>query len=977
MRTFKQIQSILGASPNVKKIYLIGCTGAGKTSLVQQIIGSKKHDFPVTSQRRTTITPTEYLVGKNRAFKTTIILKKEQDVKVEIEDLIQGAILKAKQDNSVIEDVVFELKQSSDARFKLDQMVSNDTFCKIAEQIIDTVLPSLKSKNISDETLLTEPSVKDTIQLIVKDILVEIETYFNKVCGNGHKLFSEQPIVIEGITNKDDFLNQTKKFLSHEFGSISILAEYVRVEGDLLAEWLEPSLDFLLIDGEGIGFSLGEKRDTLSARHYDYFNYCNSIVLVHDVNDPFAAGGHGAIEGLFLNGYQNKFRLVFSKTDKLEQVDQTAYFRRNLNNLRNALKKEQIIFSVENKDTYKLSALDKNINDESKKSIQNLLKSIFDAEEKNLTPLEYDFDLLFSNFNSDALIDVVQGRIENEHWAVIKALSKRLLDSGIEYKNLKPLSWILMFVMREINLFLQKDDLSSETLDSQNIIKQAFSQHIIAYIYSDFIVNKQHLWQQAYEKKGIGSNKERKDFIFGQILNPFLPKRNKEEAFNLFKNDIKGLLLKSGALELKTAIKTEIKHVSIKKIFGIRNIEWTLGDDVSILIGKNGCGKSTILKLIDACIHNDNETLERFHSPYVELTILKTFDNGETQQSVITQGKSLTNINLVMVNTFDNKTDIELKQFFELDNQLLRLMDKFGHLQRGLTQEINKKVGEKIKLRDNIISDLALGNTSEITHLQTLTTDINLVTSDTNAPLVTFSKIINEFFSGTNKSLDINHETAPMMVQLINDNIPKHIKVTELSSGEKQLLIIFLTVVLERGRSFILLMDEPETSLHVEWQATFIDKIKELNSNVQIIIATHNPLILLNREQDEIGIIEADNECVQNRATGTKYLDISSILLEHFELPSLIGNQMQGDIKKFTELKLREEKLTDDEKIELARIASLLENSLAGDIVYNKKYFEFLTFLKENKKVGLEEYEQATDAEMGQFLSEFGDLFND
>ncbi|MBL4766016.1 MAG: AAA family ATPase [Colwellia sp.] len=977
MRTFKQIQSILGASPNVKKIYLIGCTGAGKTSLVQHIIGSKKYKFPVTSQSRTTIAPTEYLIGKNRVFKTTIILKKEKDVKFEIEELIQGAILKAKQDNSVIDDVVFELEQSPDARFKLNQMVTNATFVNIAEQIINNVLPSINSKNINDETLLTEPTVIASIKNIVDNVLDEIKVKFSQACGNEHKLFSDEPIVINNVEDKESFLTKTKKLLSHDLGSISILAEYVRIEGDLLAEWLDPSLEFLLIDGEGIGHSLGEKVDTLSARHYDYFNYCNNIILVDDANYPFAAGGHGAIEGLFLNGYQNKLRLIFSKTDKLDRVDKAAYFRNVLRNLKDALHKDKINFPVENKDTYKLSSLDKKINDSSKKSIQNLFKSIFNAEEENVTPLEYDFDLLLSNFNSDALIDSVQGRIENEHWAVIKALSRRFLYLGVEYKHLKPLSWILMSVMREINVFLQKDDLSSETLDSQNHIKQAFSQHIIAYIYSDFIVNKQHLWQQAYEKKGIGSNKERKDFIFGQILNPFLPKRNKEEAFNLFKNDIKGLLLKSGALELKTAIKTEIKHVSIKKIFGIRNIEWTLGDDVSILIGKNGCGKSTILKLIDACIHNDNETLERFHSPYVELTILKTFDNGETQQSVITQGKSLTNINLVMVNTFDNKTDIELKQFFELDNQLLRLMDKFGHLQRGLTQEINKKVGEKIKLRDNIISDLALGNTSEITHLQTLTTDINLVTSDTNAPLVTFSKIINEFFSGTNKSLDINHETAPMMVQLINDNIPKHIKVTELSSGEKQLLIIFLTVVLERGRSFILLMDEPETSLHVEWQATFIDKIKELNSNVQIIIATHNPLILLNREQDEIGIIEADNECVQNRATGTKYLDISSILLEHFELPSLIGNQMQGDIKKFTELKLREEKLTDDEKIELARIASLLENSLAGDIVYNKKYFEFLTFLKENKKVGLEEYEQATDAEMGQFLSEFGDLFND
>jgi ABC-type Mn2+/Zn2+ transport system ATPase subunit len=977
MRTFKQIQAILGTPPDVKKIYLIGCTGAGKTSLVQQIIGSKKHDFPVTSQRRTTIASTEYLVGKNRAFKTTIILKKENDVKVEIEDLIQGAILKAKPDNSVIEDVVFEFKQSSDARFKLDQMVSNDTFLKIADKIIDIILPSIKNKSINDETLLTEPKVKDSIELIVNDILLEIETNFNKVCGNGHKLFSEQPIVIDGITNKDDFLSKTKKLLSHEFGSISILAEYVRIEGDLLAEWLDPTLEFLLIDGEGIGHSLGEKRDTLSTRHNDYFNYCNNIVLVDDANDPFAAGGHGAIEGLFLSGYQNKFRLVFSKTDKLEQVDQAAYFRNVLRNLKDALKKDQIDFPIENKDTYKLSVLNKNINDKSKKAIKNLLKSIFDAEEEYLTPLEYDFDLLFSNFRSDALIDVVQGRIENEHWAVIKALSRRLLGSGVEYKHLKPVSWILTFVMREINLFLQKNDLSSEVLDSQNLIKQEFSLRFINYIYSNFIVDKEYLWQQAYEKNGRGSNQERKDFIFGQILNVFLPKRSNEEAFNVFKHDIKALLLKSGALELKTAIKTVITYVVIKNIFGVKNVEWSLGADTSILIGKNGCGKSTILKLIYACIHNDKETLESFNSPYIELTIVKTFDNGEMQVSQITNSKSVANINVVMVDTFDIKADKANENVIDLDSQLKTLADKFKDYQFSLIQAVNKKVGNKKEQRDVAIDNLASATPEDFAHLQQLTTEINSVTAEINNPLLTFVQIIDEYFSGTDKALIIDHDDSHLMVEIVNGDNSHFIKVADLSSGEKQLLIIFLTVVLQRGKSFILLMDEPEASLHVEWQATFIDKIKELNSNVQIIIATHNPLILLNREQDEIGIIEANNELVQKRTTGTKYLDISSILLEHFKLPSLIGNQMQSEIKKFTELKLREEKLTDDEKLELARIGNLLENSLAGDIVYNKKYFEFLTFLKENKKVSLEEYEKASDEEMEQFLNDFGDSFND
>jgi ABC-type Mn2+/Zn2+ transport system ATPase subunit len=977
MRNFTQIQNMLGTPPDIKKIYLIGCTGAGKSSLVQHIIGSKKHAFPVTTHRRTTIAPTEYVIQKNRPFKTTIILKKKRDVIIAIDELIQGAVLKAKQDNSTIEDIFYDLEQSPDERFKLNQMVKDETFKKIANDIINEILPGLENKNINDETLLTSPFIKEIIDKIVDEILTEIEGNFNKSCGNGHRLFSDDPIIIENINDKNDFIAQTKKLLSHDFGSISILAEYVRMEGNLLADWLDSRLEFMLIDGEGIGHSLGEKRDTLSARHYDYFNYCNNIVLVDDANDPFTGGGHGAVEGIFLNGYQNKFRLVFSKTDKLEQSDQNAYFRRSLNNLRNALKKEQVEFSLENKETYKLSALNKKINNDSIKVIQNLFTSIFTAKDETTIPLEYDFDLLFSNFDSDSLTKGFQDRIEGEHWAVVKALSRRLFDFGIEYKHLKPVSWILMFIMHEVNLFLKRDDLSSVVLDSQNQIKRNFSNRLIGYILNNFIRDKKHLWQQAYEKKGIGSHLERKNFIFGQILKTFLPSKTNEDAFKKFIHDIKRLLLSAGALELKTAIKTEITHVSIKKIFGYKNIEWDLGDDTSILIGKNGSGKSTILKLIYACINHDQETLESFGSPYVELTIRKTFDNGDTQESSISHSKSSNHMNVVMVNTFDIKTDKNHDDVIDLDSQLLQIVARFGGFQRSLVQAINKKAGTQKEERDLVIKNLASPKADDFERLQRLTAEINDVTDEINAPLDKFVMIVNKYFDSTNKALIIDNEDSPLMVGINNGDDARLIRITELSSGEKQLLIIFLTVVLERNKSFILLMDEPETSLHVEWQARFIDDIRRLNPNIQIIIATHNPLILLNREQDEIGIIEANCEIVQKRSNGTKYLDISSILLDHFNLSSLIGTQMQDDIKVFTALKLRENELNDVEQAELNRIGELLENSLAGDIVYNKKYFDFLKFLKNNKKIELEEFEQASDEEMNQFLSDFGDSFND
>ena len=65
----------------------------------------------------------------------------------------------------------------------------------------------------------------------------------------------------------------------------------------------------------------------------------------------------------------------------------------------------------------------------------------------------------------------------------------------------------------------------------------------------------------------------------------------------------------------------------------------------------------------------------------------------------------------------------------------------------------------------------------------------------------------------------------------------------KLSSGEKQLLILLIEAVLQRQRPFIFLADEPELSLHIEWQRAIVPAVQLLNPNAQVIVATHSPEI--------------------------------------------------------------------------------------------------------------------------------------
>lgn len=63
----------------------------------------------------------------------------------------------------------------------------------------------------------------------------------------------------------------------------------------------------------------------------------------------------------------------------------------------------------------------------------------------------------------------------------------------------------------------------------------------------------------------------------------------------------------------------------------------------------------------------------------------------------------------------------------------------------------------------------------------------------------------------------------------------------KLSSGEKQVLILLTESLLQGGDSKIFIADEPELSLHIDWQSMILPSIKKLNSQAQIIVATHSP----------------------------------------------------------------------------------------------------------------------------------------
>ena len=1005
MQSFNSIKTILDKSSNldlsgVKKVYLLGSTGAGKTSLVRNILGTNKYSFPTSTQTKTTIAPTEYIVKKNLAFKTTILLKEKNEVYDSIELLVDEAIKKA-WDNSKInknnlEDIRYKLEESADGRFRLKQMVTENILKEKAQDIKDKILPLIQEHD-DNESLLDNIDIKTIKNNIIKDFFEDIENTFEKLNIDNYKLFNEKPLIIDNIKEKEDFILRNKELLKNEFGSLVLLVEYTRIEGEgLLADWLPDDLEFVLIDGEGIGHSLSEKRDTLSVRHYDFFDYCNQVLLVGKALEPFIAGGQGAIESIYINGYKDKLKLIFSKTDEITNSDKTGFFRRQLSNLEDALEKQKISLDIENKDTYKLEKLNdpEETPDSSKKVIKKLFYDINNSKEPDFQPLEYDFNNLFISLDIEEFISEFKKEIDSKHWMTIKAFSKRMMLNKIEFGDIKPISKILDFMMRDINLFLQRDDqLKVEIASSQNKIKQEFSKKLIIYIYKKLIVENNHLWKQSYEKSGIGSHKMRKEFIFKNIFQDFLPSQNSVNQFKDFKKEIKKILVNSGVRESASATKIVLNNVDIKQIYKEKDFSWKISEDINILIAKNGVGKSTILKLIDACVRDDKELIEDYNNPSISLSFSQYYGNKASNEKpipiTIRNNKISKNIKTILIDTFDNKINQSTNSKTELDYIIHKLSIKFSNYHAMINTSIKKETEDITKRIKEI--DISKASIEELQEFQKLKIEENKIKDTKYKQFLLFQEIINTFYKDTKKEIiiddvSIQNPKVPFLIKFKDKDTDSPVDeneelefISKLSSGEKQILIIFLNIIVQGDNPFILLMDEPESSLHVEWQAILIENIKKLNSNIQMIIATHNPIILLDRKASEIGKIDINNKegIVQTNEKGTRYSDISSILLTHFGLSSLIGTTMQKDIQEFTKLKLKEDNLSSDDSIRLQDLHEILDNSLIGDIIYNSKYFIFLKYLERNKKINFEQYETIDDNEMKEFLEDFGDFFND
>lgn len=101
-----------------------------------------------------------------------------------------------------------------------------------------------------------------------------------------------------------------------------------------------------------------------------------------------------------------------------------------------------------------------------------------------------------------------------------------------------------------------------------------------------------------------------------------------------------------------------------------------------------------------------------------------------------------------------------------------------------------------------------------------------------------FESIVNELFF--RKRMAVNSGNEPVF----EDVRGRPLRLDHLSTGEKQMFILLGETLLQRRERCVFLADEPELSLHIDWQEKLVPSLRRINPNAQILFATHSPDIV-------------------------------------------------------------------------------------------------------------------------------------
>ena len=344
----------------------------------------------------------------------------------------------------------------------------------------------------------------------------------------------------------------------------------------------------------------------------------------------------------------------------------------------------------------------------------------------------------------------------------------------------------------------------------------------------------------------------------------------------------------------------KVKSLYIEKYKGFKDFRIDLNEELTVLVGANGTGKTTILEVIYNVLSGNTQYFEEdnnFKSVIVELL------NGNKVKIISTENIIKIYINDEQVNAnnefFTKQKVLYLPSEVSFKNYEITGPNKLELTESDVTLNADKMSKELkqflVNQKYQYLSDIADGNYENANRIEK------------------FKKIYNEFLSDK-KFIGIDNDTFEPIFEL--NETKERITIEKLSSGEKQIFFKGGSLIqYGENKELIVLIDEPEISMHPEWQQKILKFYRNINPNAQFIFATHSPHIVSCCTKEEIRLIEKKNNeiYVNNEIENTYGLTNEQILFNIFDLDSVRNLDVQKDLDEYKDLFIRKAFLTQEE----------------------------------------------------------------
>lgn len=335
----------------------------------------------------------------------------------------------------------------------------------------------------------------------------------------------------------------------------------------------------------------------------------------------------------------------------------------------------------------------------------------------------------------------------------------------------------------------------------------------------------------------------------------------------------------------------KIKNLHIEEYNGLENLDINFESEgkvlnLIVLAGVNGSGKTRVLESI-------RYWFEMFRSKAVNVELFYEENEREVLKSLM-NSEGLTEIEKEMQKEIEYTDCLRNIKFYNYDYRHNKTEN------RNYNSKIISKSFEKLKIFPKLIYVPTEINFEEIKKAQTNLKKeyrfINIVDSyeikDIPSYIATrISKVANEEenltmgqvrkkvfaeINGIFEILELDVKLSEISkdensMPIFTDSSGKKFGINELSSGEKQLFLRTLAIKMLEPENSIIMIDEPELSLHPKWQQKIVDVYRKIGRNNQIILATHSPHILGSVEKENIILLGKNENRIVKIKTGDKF----------------------------------------------------------------------------------------------------------